>query len=126
MKHYFTTQKETIFKNVEVLIYVFDVEKDGVELEVENHIELIFFWEKQKDMNDYMTCIKNLGIYSKNAHIFILIHKMDKLKENVKEAVFDKKKRDIVNVSEGMSVKQVFGTSIWDETLYKVKILILF
>lgn len=72
-------------------------------------------------MNDYMTCIKNLGIYSKNSNIFILIHKMDKLKENVKEAVFDKKKRDILNVSEGMSVKQVFGTSIWDETLYKVK-----
>lgn len=28
MKQYFTTQKETIFKNVEVLIYVFDVEKE--------------------------------------------------------------------------------------------------
>ena len=34
MKHYFTAQKETIFKNVEVLIYVFDVEKEGSELEV--------------------------------------------------------------------------------------------
>lgn len=54
---------------------------------------------------------------------------MDKLKESVKEAIFEKKKRDILNVSEGMSVKQVFGTSIWDETLYKVifrlKILII-
>lgn len=40
MKHYFTAQKETIFKNVEVLIYVFDVEKDGAELEVENDIKL--------------------------------------------------------------------------------------
>lgn len=28
MKQYFTTQRETIFKNVEVLIYVFDVEKE--------------------------------------------------------------------------------------------------
>ena len=27
MKHYFNEQKETIFKNVEVLIYVFDVNK---------------------------------------------------------------------------------------------------
>ena len=34
MKHYFTIQKEAIFKNVEVLIYVFDVEKEGAELEV--------------------------------------------------------------------------------------------
>lgn len=36
MKHYFTIQKEAIFKNVEVLIYVFDVEKEGAELEVKN------------------------------------------------------------------------------------------
>ena len=71
-------------------------------------------------MNDYETCIKNLTIYSKNANIFILIHKMDKLKDNVKDAIFDRKKQDILNVSEGMSVKHVFGTSIWDETLYKV------
>lgn len=71
-------------------------------------------------MSDYQTCIKNLTIYSKNANIFILIHKMDKVKETVKEAIFDKKKQDILNVSEEMKVKHVFGTSIWDETLYKV------
>lgn len=71
-------------------------------------------------MSDYQTCIKNLTIYSKSANIFILIHKMDKVKETVKEAVFDKKKQDILNVSEEMNVKHVFGTSIWDETLYKV------
>lgn len=28
MKHFLTSQKDTIFKNVEVLIYVFDVESD--------------------------------------------------------------------------------------------------
>ena len=72
-------------------------------------------------MSDYQTCVKNLSIYSNKANIFILIHKMDKLKENVKDAIFDKKKQDILDVSEGMSVKHVFGTSIWDETLYKVE-----
>jgi Ras-related GTP-binding protein A/B len=29
LQEYFTTSKETIFSNVEVLIYVFDVEKEG-------------------------------------------------------------------------------------------------
>ena len=72
-------------------------------------------------MSDYQTCVKNLSVYSNKANIFILIHKMDKLKENVKDAIFDKKKQDILDVSEGMSVKHVFGTSIWDETLYKVE-----
>lgn len=71
-------------------------------------------------MSDYQTCIKNLSIYSKQANIFILIHKMDKLKESVKDAIFDKKKQDILDASEGMKVQHVFGTSIWDETLYKV------
>ena len=34
MKHYFTIQKEMIFKNVEVLIYVFDIENQNEELQV--------------------------------------------------------------------------------------------
>jgi hypothetical protein len=34
MNHYFTIQKDIIFKNVEVLIYVFDVESEGEKLQV--------------------------------------------------------------------------------------------
>lgn len=34
MNMYFTTQKDIIFKNVEVLIYVFDASNFGEELEV--------------------------------------------------------------------------------------------
>ena len=71
-------------------------------------------------MADYQSCIQNLAIYSKAANIFILIHKMDKIKEANRESAFERKKNDIINVTQGMSVKQVFGTSIWDETLYKV------
>lgn len=32
MKHFLSSQKDTIFKNVEVLIYVFDVESDKNEV----------------------------------------------------------------------------------------------
>lgn len=32
MKHFLSSQKDTIFKNVEVLIYVFDVESDKIEV----------------------------------------------------------------------------------------------
>lgn len=42
MKHYFTAQKETIFRNVEVLIYVFDVEKEGDDLKVSISIKNAF------------------------------------------------------------------------------------
>jgi len=33
------------------------------------------------DMNNYKETIKNLTEFSKNANIFILIHKMDKIKD---------------------------------------------
>ena len=44
-------------------------------------------------MNNYKECIKNLSIYSKTANIFILIHKMDKIKDSDKEFVFENKKK---------------------------------
>jgi Ras-related GTP-binding protein A/B len=33
--------------------------------------------------------------------------------------LFEKKKKEIIEASSGMNVNEVFGTSIWDETLYK-------
>ena len=44
-------------------------------------------------MNNYIECIKNLSIYSKNANIFILIHKMDRIKDSEKSIVFENKKK---------------------------------
>ena len=63
----------------QVLIYVFDVESEGDNLEM--------------DMSNYKECIKNLAIYSRTANIFILIHKMDKIKDSEKHIIFDNKKR---------------------------------
>jgi len=67
-----------IFKNVQVLIYVFDVEKEGKELE--------------EDMRDYKLCIQNLSNYSQNSTVFILIHKMDKIRDSEREEVLERKK----------------------------------
>eukprot|EP01017_Pseudomicrothorax_dubius_P009333 TRINITY_DN1314_c0_g1_i6.p1 TRINITY_DN1314_c0_g1~~TRINITY_DN1314_c0_g1_i6.p1 ORF type:complete len:306 (-),score=68.12 TRINITY_DN1314_c0_g1_i6:227-1144(-) len=103
MKHYFSSQRETIFKNVEVLIYVFDISSD----------------ESKEDMNDYKQAIANLAIYSKNAFVFPLIHKMDKIPEHERAAAFEQKKAEILEASASVTVKEVFATSIWDETLYK-------
>jgi len=88
---------------VEVLIYVFDVNKA----------------EFEYDMNDYKTSIMNLSTYSKNANIFVLIHKMDKIKESERHIVFEKRKKEIIEATQNMEIKEIFGTSIWDETLYK-------
>jgi len=55
------------------LIYVFKVENEGKDFE--------------DDMKDYKLCVQNLRRYSPNANIFILIHKLDKIKESEREAV---------------------------------------
>ena len=64
MESYFESQRDLIFRNVEVLIYVFDVESK----------------EKAKDMAFFQSCLEAIAANSKNAHIFCLIHKMDVLK----------------------------------------------
>jgi Ras-related GTP-binding protein A/B len=70
-------------------------------------------------MRDYMQAITNLAQFSKNANIFILIHKLDKIPETERSKVFEQRKQELLQVSQGMNVKEVFGTSIWDESLYK-------
>lgn len=61
MENYFTSQRDNIFRNVEVLIYVFDVESR----------------ELEKDLNYYQSCLEAILQHSRNAKVFCLIHKMD-------------------------------------------------
>lgn len=58
---------------------------------------------------------------SPGAHIFVLVHKMDLVAEEQREAIFENRKQLIANSCETAGVEnfQCFGTSIWDETLYK-------
>ena len=56
---------------------------------------------------------------SPEAHIFVLIHKMDLVREDLRELILRDKEAEIKKKSLGMNLT-VFGTSIWDESLYKV------
>lgn len=73
MENYFASQRENIFRNVEVLIYVFDVESRDEDL--------------KKDMKYYQTCLTAILENSPNAKVFCLIHKMDLIQEDQKEKV---------------------------------------
>jgi len=61
MENYFESQRDQIFRNVEVLIYVFDVESAT----------------KEKDMQYFQRCLDAIKRNSKNANIYCLLHKMD-------------------------------------------------
>ncbi|KDR73562.1 hypothetical protein GALMADRAFT_228006 [Galerina marginata CBS 339.88] len=101
MDSYLTTQRTTIFQQVGVMIYVFDVETR----------------EMGKDLEYFRDCMAGLKQYSPDAAVFLLIHKMDLVREP-RQATFLKKKQELEEAS-GDTKVNVFGTSIYDESLYK-------
>ncbi|KAJ3150202.1 hypothetical protein HDU89_003291 [Geranomyces variabilis] len=102
MENYIAAQRDHIFRNVEVLIYVFDVESR----------------EYERDMHYFQSCIDAILQNSKDARIFCLIHKMDLVQEEQRDLVFQEREADIKRRSAPLGIT-AFGTSIWDETLYK-------
>ncbi|KAI8813252.1 putative GTP-binding protein [Cladochytrium replicatum] len=102
MENYLTSQRDQIFSNVEVLIYVFDVESREVD----------------KDLMYYQNTVDALTALSKGCKVFCLIHKMDLLPEEHRELMFQDRFADIKKRSYPLNVS-AFKTSIWDETLYK-------
>jgi Ras-related GTP-binding protein A/B len=102
MENYFAAQRENIFRNVEVLIYVFDVESR----------------ELEKDMHYYQSCLEAILQFSPDTKIFCLIHKMDLVQEDQRELIFKERETDLKRLSRPLDCT-CFRTSIWDETLYK-------
>lgn len=74
MENYFNSQRSNIFKDVEVMVYVFDVESKDFVL--------------KKDLNYYQTCLNAIHEYSPMAKVFCLIHKMDLLINHQRDMVF--------------------------------------
>ena len=71
MENYFTSQRDQIFKNVEVLIYVFDVESR----------------QHDKDIHYYQSCLEGVLQHSPKAAVFCLVHKMDLIPEDHRDMV---------------------------------------
>ncbi|RLN97418.1 hypothetical protein BBJ28_00018005 [Nothophytophthora sp. Chile5] len=63
-------------------------------------------------------CLEAIDQNSSNAKVFVLIHKMDLVPEDQRERVFNQKKEMILERT-GQLPTVCFGTSIWDETLYR-------
>ena len=102
---YFERDRETIFRAVELLIYVFDIESETPE----------------KDFDHFCGVLEAIEENSPDARIFVLVHKMDLVAEEDREAILEDRKRLIGESCTACGVQhfQCYGTSIWDETLYK-------
>ena len=71
MDSYIASQRESIFRSVEVLIYVFDVESR----------------ELERDLHYYQSCLEAILQNSPDAKIFCLVHKMDLVQQDQMETV---------------------------------------
>lgn len=104
IENYLTTQRDHIFNLVEVLIYVFDIGSQEV----------------PKDMETFKRCLDNLQEFSPNAKVFVLLHKMDLVRVDRREQVFNATMMTLhAHANEFKFQLTGFATSIWDESLYK-------
>lgn len=85
-----------------MLVYVFDVDSKEVD----------------KDVKYYKQCVEAIRQNSKDAKIFCLIHKMDLVPEEQRDAVFKAKENEVRELTLPQKAS-CFRTSIWDETLYR-------
>ncbi|KAK5094993.1 GTP-binding protein gtr1 [Lithohypha guttulata] len=102
MDSYLNSQRENVFTNAQVLIYVFDIESREVD----------------RDLDTYSAVISALKQFSPSAMVFCLVHKMDLVQAEHRERIYEERCRMILTQSDSMSV-ETFASSIWDQTLYK-------
>jgi Ras-related GTP-binding protein A/B len=175
LAHFISTQKSEIFKNVAVLIYVFDAttpfsfsdpsSSSGVEDERQaiqdedgtGKLGRGKGTEWEKDVGYFEECLEALYSLAKEEHeemydlppssdsnepslvppkVWVLINKMDLIGDGLpakKLKMFQERRDDIerramevgkrygMKVGRGKGVR-CFGTSIWDESLYKVSL----
>ena len=69
---YFDSQRDTIFRNVEILIYVFDIDSGDLE----------------NDITLFDNVLEAMEQNSPDASIFILVHKMDLVAEEDRDRAF--------------------------------------
>ncbi len=102
---YFERDRETIFRSVELLIYVFDVASDCPD----------------KDFDHFAGVLEAIEENSPDARIFVLVHKMDLVVKHEYDLILKDRTRLIEEscTQNGVNNFECFGTSIWDETLYK-------
>lgn len=102
MSHYVRDVPHQVFGDVQFLVYVFDIQ----------------FKTEEQDLQIYKEIVQSLLMYSEKAKIFILLHKLDLIAQNKRNDVFEEYKRKIQSVTPKEHLMEVFGTSIWNESLY--------
>merc|ERR1712196_639740 len=103
-KNYLDNMRDHIFKSVELLVYVFDIESDQL----------------AADLEQFEAVVEALDQHSPDALVFVLVHKMDLVSEDERQLVFQERESLILECSRNLAIRvKCFPSSIWDETLYR-------
>jgi Ras-related GTP-binding protein A/B len=100
-RSYFESQRDHIFRNVELLVYVFDVKSVD-----------------EKDLQFYRESLDSLMALSENAHVVVMIHKVDPADGEARMKMFKDVEARILARSEGVRTT-CFATSIFDDSLVR-------
>ncbi|KAJ5050775.1 uncharacterized protein L3040_002646 [Drepanopeziza brunnea f. sp. 'multigermtubi'] len=102
MENYLSQQRQHVFSNVGVLIYVFDIESRDLE----------------RDLLTYRSIIIALSQFSPTSSVYVLVHKMDLVVPHQREDIYSGRVQLIQSKSDNFNPIP-FATSIWDQSLYK-------
>ncbi|CAD7971498.1 unnamed protein product [Amoebophrya sp. A120] len=122
MENYFESQKDHIFRNVSVLIYVLGSTASLTQTATGGAPQgQVANQEVQRDMTYLKNTCENIKQLSPGAKVFVLVHKMDLIHEKDRSLVFQRYEQQINSIAGADLVGSVkcFATSIWDETLFK-------
>jgi Ras-related GTP-binding protein A/B len=119
MENYLAHQRDHVFSQVAVLIYVFDIESREFERDLVVYSSVLAALKEHSgppsssNGSDSATNGNTTG-----ARVFALVHKMDLVQAAYRDQLFQERSRQIRDRSAGFET-DCFATSIWDETLYK-------
>ena len=102
METYLASSRENIFSDVAVLIYVFDIESREVD----------------RDLDTYNSIIAALQEFSPHAFVFCLVHKLDLIQTEHRQRIYEERSA-LIRSRSGPFLIDTFGSSIWDQSLYK-------
>lgn len=109
-----TSGRQNTFKDVAILIYVFDVKSAEWDADVK------FFESVLDGLNEFSGSDEDGG---RKPGVYVLINKMDLVDPNERARIEKEKTTDLLGrVKKLIGGRcRAFGTSIWDESLYKVR-----
>ena len=104
IENYLESQRDHVFKKVQVLVYVFDMESRDL----------------ATDLEYYTRCLRAVQGKSPSAKVFCLVHKMDLIPEEQRQEAFAQRKHELTVIGRSVGVDVTCcATSIWDETLHR-------